>query len=283
MICFPNAKINIGLHVLNKRQDGFHNIETVFYPAGIFDVLEIVESGEDKTPLDITGISVPGNPQENLCLKAYQLLKTDFDLPPVKMHLHKVIPAGAGLGGGSSDAAFTLKCLNSLFELKMKTETLQFYAAKLGSDCAFFIPNTPCIAYEKGDRLEPVHINLDDYYIVIVFPDISINTKSAYANINTKKPGFSLSETGILPVSEWKHHIHNDFESYVFQKHPEIKKIKEIFYDCHALYASLTGSGSAVYGLFKERPRIPEEKIPWKKYIIKSGHTAIHAGADLYP
>lgn len=248
MIVFPNAKINIGLNVVEKRPDGFHNIESIFYPVmELFDVLEVIIS--DKLKFTSSGISIPGNNQDNLCLKAYHLIKADFDIAPVHIHLHKVIPIGAGLGGGSSDAAFTLKVLNQLFELNLTDEQLINYARKLGSDCAFFIKNQPVYAFGKGDEFEPITLELSKFNIKIEYPNIHVGTAEAYAGVKPNKSEINIKETIQLPISEWKNKLKNDFEDSIFPNHPQIKALKEKFYSEGALYASMTGSGSAVFGL----------------------------------
>lgn len=250
MIVFPNAKINIGLNVVERRPDGFHNIESVFYPVKeLFDVLEVVESNELK--FTSSGITIPGSHDDNLCLKAYRLIKADFDVASVRIHLHKVIPIGAGLGGGSADAAFALKALNELFKLQLTDEQLINYARKLGSDCAFFIKNSPVYAFGKGDEFEPVVLDLSNYNIKIEYPNTHIGTAEAYAGVNPKKSVTSLKEAIHLPISEWRNALKNDFEDSIFPNHPQIKSVKEKFYTEGALYSSMTGSGSAVFGVFK--------------------------------
>jgi 4-diphosphocytidyl-2-C-methyl-D-erythritol kinase len=251
MIVFPNAKINIGLYITGKRPDGFHTIETIFYPVPLTDALEIIP-GSNKTVFKSYGIEIPGNPDNNLCLKAYQTLHKVFDLPPVNIILQKNIPMGAGLGGGSSDGAFTLIVLNKLFNLGLDSLALEQYAATLGSDCAFFIRNTPCLGSEKGNVLENISFTLEGYYLVLVKPSVHIGTAEAYAGVIPKRPETSLKQITKLPINEWKGLIKNDFEESIFSKYPEIKKIKDILYKNGALYASMTGSGAAVFGLFKE-------------------------------
>lgn len=254
MIFFPNAKINIGLNVVEKRHDGFHNIESVFYPIfHLKDILEIILNTENNEVLfSSSGIVIPGNSNENLCIKAYQLLKEDFDIPSVKIHLHKVIPIGAGLGGGSSDAAFTLKLLNTLFDLNLSQEKLITYAQKLGSDCAFFIKNKPIYAYNKGDEFSEYDLNLDDYRIEVVFPNIHVSTKEAYDGIKIKASEVDLRDQLQLPIQEWKNSIKNDFETSIFSKYKTIERAKLALYKQGAIYASMTGSGSAVYGIFNK-------------------------------
>ena len=251
MITFPNAKINIGLNIIEKRQDGFHNIESIFYPImDLFDVLEIIKSNELK--FTSSGITIPGNEADNLCLKAYHLIKADFDVKLVHIHLHKVIPIGAGLGGGSADAAFTLKLLNQLFELNITDDELINYARKLGSDCAFFIKNKPVYAYGKGDEFEEIDVDLSKYEIKIEYPNIHIGTSEAYAGVNPKPSNKNIKELIKLPIKDWKNNIKNDFEYSIFPNHPQIKALKEKFYSDGAVYASMTGSGSAVFGVFEK-------------------------------
>lgn len=245
---FPNAKINLGLNVLSKRKDGFHNIETVLYPVGWSDALEVIES--EKTVLNITGLPVSGPPDRNLVLEAYTLLKNNFDIPPVNIHLHKVIPMGAGLGGGSSDAACMLKLLNNKFDLRIGEEKLEYYARMLGSDCPFFIQNHPVRATGKGDTFSSVHVNLKGYFLVIIFPDIPVGTGEAYAGIKPEIPETSTEDIINMPVSEWSHLLVNDFTYSVFKQYPLIKSLQDELYKHGALYANMSGSGSAVYGIF---------------------------------
>ncbi len=260
MIVFPNAKINIGLHVVSKRPDGYHNLETIFYPVKLADALEMAETG--KTGITFSGLPVDGNPNDNLVMKAYGLLRNDFNLPPVQFHLHKVIPTGAGLGGGSSDAAFTLKMLNTHFKLNLSTEQLKKYAVRLGADCSFFIENNPAFAEGIGDRLNSVDIDLSDYQIAIIKPNESVSTIQAYKNVVPAHPQFSLKDLSSVPVENWKNVVVNDFEKSIFPQFPEIAKWKEKLYDWGALYASMSGSGSAVFGIFRHLPADLEDKIP---------------------
>ena len=252
MIVFPNAKINIGLNVVSKRNDGYHNIETVFYPIKLSDALEFVVS--EKTELSTTGIKIEGNTDDNLILKAYRILKKDFNLPEIKFHLHKIIPFGAGLGGGSSDAAFTLKALNSFFNLSISIEKLKYYAAQIGADCPFFIENKPAFASGTGDQLTPINIDLSQYKTVILFPPVTVSTADAYKSILPEKPDFDLRNLCSLPIEKWKETVFNDFEKYVFRIFPIVKELKEKLYEAGALYASMSGSGSAVYGIFSNLP-----------------------------
>ncbi len=259
MIVFPNCKINIGLHVLKKRPDGFHDLETVFYPIGIQDALEIVQNTKDrKTNFQITGNSIDGKVEDNICLKAYNLLKSDFpDLPAINLHLHKAIPTGAGLGGGSSDGAFTLLLLNKKFNLGLNKEQLINYALSLGSDCPFFINNTPCFATSRGEIMEEITLDVSNYLIAIINPKIHINTGWAFSRIVPGEASYALRNAIKAPVSEWKHKICNYFEAPVFEAFPEIKEIKEYLYNQGAVFASMSGSGSTVYGIFqKETPPV---------------------------
>jgi len=253
MIGFPNAKINIGLNITEKRNDGFHNIETVMYPVPLTDALEFVESGSLR--FDCSGLPVEGNPQQNLVIKAYSVLKAKFDLPPVHIHLHKNIPMGAGLGGGSSDGAFMLKMLNGYFNLGLQNDELEEYAAELGSDCAFFIKDEPVFACGKGEILKPVDFRLPEMYLLLVKPPFGIPTKTAYSNVVPKKNSLPLKTRIDLPVTQWKQNIKNQFEETLFPLYPELAEIKEELYNVGAVFASMTGSGSAIFGLFKSDPR----------------------------
>jgi len=251
MINFPNAKINIGLNITEKRKDGFHTIETIFYPIQLADILEINKTN-DNFSFTSTGIFFDHGDENNICINAYQLLKNNYSLPPVRIHLHKNIPVGAGLGGGSSDAAFTLSMLNSLLNSGLPGNELMKIAEKAGSDCPFFIYNKPAYATGKGDVLTPIALNLKGYFLVLVYPMIHINTAAAYKKITPKPSIYPLTELIQQPINTWKETIKNDFESIIFKTHPEIKKIKLQLYDSGALYAAMSGSGSAVFGLFKE-------------------------------
>ena len=253
MLCFPNAKINIGLAVIEKRPDNFHNLETIFYPVPLSDILEIIEEKgnvNSKVNFRSTGLEIPGNLENNLCIKAYNLLYKDFELPAVNIILHKIIPMGAGLGGGSSDAASVLILLNQMFNLKLDENQLISYSSQLGSDCAFFIRNKPALGTGKGDILEPVNIVLNGYYLVLVKPSDFVGTAEAYAGITPHNSEKSLKDLISCPISNWKNYVVNDFEKSIFQKHSAISILKYNLYKSGALYASMTGSGSAVYGIF---------------------------------
>jgi 4-diphosphocytidyl-2-C-methyl-D-erythritol kinase len=249
MIVFPNCKINLGLHVIRKRPDGFHDLETVFYPLPLTDALEVITPG--SLTFTGSGIAIPGNSADNLCLKAWQLLKQDFpSLSPVDIHLHKHIPIGAGLGGGSADAAFILQLLNDRFQLALSEQQLIGYAATLGSDCPFFIRNKPCYATGRGEILEPVSLNLDAWSFVLVYPGIHVNTGWAFGKITPKVPVQSLRSSILEPLENWKTIISNDFEAPVFSAHPQLAGIKADLYANGAVYATMSGSGSAMVGIF---------------------------------
>ena len=254
MICFPTCKINLGLRITNKRADGFHALETVFFPISIKDALEIIiEPDTNAAPISFTssGLAINGDPSDNLCFKAYGLLKKDYPtIPNIKMHLHKTIPMGAGLGGGSADGAFTLVALNQLFNLQLSVDKLMQYALTLGSDCPFFIINTPAFASGRGEILKPINVNLDGYRIVIVNPGIAISTKLAFSLIIPQVPDTNMEAIICEPVTLWKEKLINDFEQPIFNSFPELANIKETLYQKGAVYASMTGTGSTVYGIF---------------------------------
>ena len=259
MIAFPNAKINLGLNITEKRPDGFHNIETVFYPIDLYDVLEIIKATDGQTSFRSTGLDIPGSQKHNLCLKAYNLLKEKYDLPAVKIHLHKVIPMGAGLGGGSSDAAFTLKLLNNLFALKLTENELLKFASSLGADCSFFILNKAVAANKKGDQFSLINFSLKGYLLVLIVPEIHVNTAFAYSRVKPMKSNQFPSKTISHDMKDWKKSLFNDFEASVFIDHPELALIKSTLYKEGALYASLSGSGSAVFGLFENAIDLTEK------------------------
>lgn len=252
MIVFPNAKINIGLNITERRPDGYHNLETIFYPLMIKDALEVIES--QLLNFQSSGIEIPGSNEHNLCLKAYHLLKQDFDLPPVNIHLHKHIPIGAGLGGGSADAAFFIKLLNQNFKLGLTPDAMMNYARQLGADCAFFINNQPVYAYDKGDHFEEISLDLSDYHLVLVMPPVHVSTAEAYSGIKPATPEVSLKELIKQPIQQWKATIKNDFEEHIFKAYPVIAGVKQALYEAGALYASMSGSGASVFGVFKTVP-----------------------------
>ena len=257
MIVYPNAKINIGLNVVEKRKDGYHNIETVFYPIKLMDALEITasENYEQNCTLKVTGEILPGRPSDNLVVKAYNQLKSMFPdkIKPIDVHLHKHIPTGAGLGGGSSDAAFTIKALNDKFDLRLNEEDMETVASKIGADCPFFIKNKPVFAQGIGDVFSEIEMSLKGKFILLVKPNIGVSTSDAYSLIKPHKPEIPLKEILKKPLKEWKENVVNDFEYSVFAKYPEIAAIKDRLYDLGAIYASMSGSGAAVYGIFKKQ------------------------------
>jgi 4-diphosphocytidyl-2-C-methyl-D-erythritol kinase len=258
-IVFPNCKINLGLHILRKRNDGYHDLETIFYPIPLHDALEIIESPPQQKstapPFTSSGIPVTEDQGSNLCVKAYKLLKRDFPhLPHIQMHLHKVVPSGAGLGGGSADAAFTLQLLNKKFSLNIPPNELMDYADTLGSDCSFFMINKPCYGSQKGEKLEEIDVDLSDWKIVIVNPGIHIDTGQAFREIIPAQPGKSIKEIIRKPVDQWKYSLQNDFEIPIFKRFSQIVEIKDSLYSAGAIYASMSGSGSTVFGIF------PKEK-----------------------
>ncbi len=262
MIVFPNAKINLGLRVLRKRPDGFHDLESAFLPIGLTDILEIVPATGEH-PVEADRLTMTGVPlkttDENLCVRALRLLRERHVIPDVKLHLHKRIPAGAGLGGGSSDAAFTLQALNAMFGLNLDLPVLMQYASRLGSDCPFFIINRPSLAGGRGEQLEPLDLDLSGYTIILVLPGISIDTAMAYSMIMPGEKGQAVREVLRLVPDEWNGRLVNHFEVSVFEKYPEIRRLKQALYEAGAVYASMTGSGSAVFGLFRDRPDLPQE------------------------
>jgi len=256
MIVFPNAKINIGINITGRRPDGYHNIETIFYPLPIYDALEALPG--DELTFHSSGLEIPGRIEDNLCVKGYQLMSKDYDLPPVNIQLLKHIPIGAGLGGGSANAAFFIKLINNLFGLKLTTEQLLDYARQLGADCAFFIENKPIFAFEKGDRFEDIELDLSGYHIALVMPPAHVSTAEAYRGVKPAPVEQSLKELIKLPVAEWKHHIKNDFEESVFKNHPVIRGVKAALYEAGAIYASMSGSGASVFGIFNKKPDLSE-------------------------
>ena len=263
MLAFPNIKINLGLSITEKRPDGYHNLETVFYPVALEDALEIRTSpnADRKFTLHQHGMEIAGNPEDNLVVKAYLLMDKEFHLPPIEIHLYKHIPSGAGLGGGSSDAAFMLKLLNEHYNLQLSDNQLEDYAATLGADCAFFIKNTPTYAEGIGNIFSPIELSLKGYRIMIVKPDVFVSTREAFANIRPHRPEYPVREVIRRPVAEWKDTLINDFEASVFPQYPVIGEIKEELYHQGAIYASMSGSGSSVFGLFAAGTTLPE--IDW--------------------
>ncbi len=252
MIRFPNAKINLGLRVVSRRPDGYHNLETVFYPIALQDALEIVPATGSETTLSLSGIVIDGDARDNLVMRAWQRLSDLFSLPPVDILLHKVIPFGAGLGGGSSDAAFLLAMARDHFDLPLSDEELDAIAASLGADCPFFLHNKPLLAKGIGTEFEPVTLSLKGYYMVLVKPAVAVPTAVAYSLVTPALPEEPVSKTIARPVREWRSRLVNDFEASVFARFPEVGAIKERLYAQGAVYASMSGSGSSVFGLFEK-------------------------------
>lgn len=272
MLVHPNIKINLGLSITGKRPDGFHNIESIFYPVNWRESIEVVDRAED---LDLEGIShsvsevgkvrfisygdsIPGDPNHNLCIKVFQLLEEWFNLPAVDIHLLKKIPTGAGLGGGSADAAFTLKALKQYFELRISDVEAQELLAKVGSDCPFFWKNNPAFVFGRGEKMHPIDLDLSGWKILLINPGIHISTKEAYAGVRPKDPLFDLQLLPSVEVEGWKDVVKNDFEESIFPNHPKVAKLKDWMYESGAVYASMTGSGSTVFGLFQELPGLSD-------------------------
>jgi 4-diphosphocytidyl-2-C-methyl-D-erythritol kinase len=267
MITFPNAKINLGLNVVERRPDGYHNLETLFYPIPLQDALEVTRAtrtAPDDAPysLHMSGRPIEGDPDDNLVVRAYRLVKELHpDVAPVDIHMYKHIPTGAGLGGGSADAAFMIRLLNHKFALGMTDDEMERHAARLGADCAFFVRNRPVFATGIGNVFHPVELSLQGMHLVLVKPDIFVSTRAAFAHIVPKKPEVSLTEVVKLPVEQWQGVMKNDFEDSVFPQFPEIAAIKDRLLDLGAVYASMSGSGSSVYGLFRQTVPNVEEKF----------------------
>ncbi len=278
MIVFPNAKINIGLRVLRRREDGYHDLESIFYPIGLSDLLEILPflSGlNDGNPeIYVSGLKAPASP-ENLCWKAARLFSLRQGTPAVRMHLHKKIPPESGLGGGSSDASFTLMALNDMFGTGLTEEQLSGYASELGSDCPFFLLNRPCLVSGRGNVLEPVPLNLGGHYLVIVLPGVKVSTSQAYRMVRPSEEGPSLRGITRLPPADWGEMAGNRFEKAVFVKYPELREIKENLYRSGAVHAAMSGSGSAIYGIFPSLPHLLPELT---KYRIHSEKMEAAAG-----
>jgi 4-diphosphocytidyl-2-C-methyl-D-erythritol kinase len=270
MIVFPTAKINLGLRITGKRNDGYHDIETIFYPVGPYDALEFVTSDKpgNKDILITTGINTGCDPEENLVIKALRKLREKHSFPHLKVHLHKVIPVGAGLGGGSSDSSCLLKAINRRFALNISEQELKDISLELGSDCPFFIKGVPAFATGRGELLRPVDHVLSGFYIVLLNPGLSISTREAYQNCTPGRPSESLIVLITHPITEWRQTILNDFEDFVFKKHSLIGKIKEELYNSGALFCLMSGSGSSVYGIYHEKPELPEKL---RNYVIFEG------------
>lgn len=268
MITFPVAKINLGLNVVEKRADGYHNLQTVFYPVPIMDALEIVPMSDGfpsdvDCDLKVTNITIEGDEQRNLVVRAYQLLKADYpELPRVHAHLWKGIPTQAGMGGGSSDCGYMIRLLNETFDMGLSSEQMQQYAARLGADCAFFIESRACYAEGIGERLQPIDLDLSGWHIGVVRPDIPVPTKEAFSRIHPHYPALNCRDVVRQPVETWRDRLTNDFEESVFVLHPEIGAVKEQLYKMGATYAAMSGSGSALFGLFKDEPDALRQTFP---------------------
>ena len=268
MITFPIAKINLGLNVVEKRADGYHNLQTVFYPVPIMDALEIVPMSDGfpsdvDCDLKVTNITIEGDEQRNLVVRAYQLLKADYpELPRVHAHLWKGIPTQAGMGGGSSDCGYMIRLLNETFDMGLSSEQMQQYAARLGADCAFFIESRACYAEGIGERLQPIDLDLSGWHIGVVRPDIPVPTKEAFSRIHPHYPALNCRDVVRQPVETWRDRLTNDFEESVFALHPEIGAVKEQLYKMGATYAAMSGSGSALFGLFKDEPDALRQTFP---------------------
>ncbi len=256
MLAFANAKINLGLLLTEKRSDGYHNLQTVFYPVRLYDAVELIDA--ESTFCTVKGIDIPGDAQDNLCLRAFRQLQNDFDLPNQQIVLLKNIPVGAGLGGGSADAAFLIKLVNQKFKLGLSTAEMEDYARVLGADCAFFIANKPVYATAKGDRFEAIEMDLSRYFMVLVKPPVHVSTAEAYRHAKVKQPAISLKELIHLPINQWKAEIVNDFEASVFTQYPQIDEIKTKLYAAGATFALMSGSGSSVFAIFEQPVSLPE-------------------------
>ena len=267
MITYPIAKVNLGLLVTEKRSDGFHNIETVFYPVPVQDALEVVESS--KFQINITGIDLNENPEKNLVVKAYQLLNETYKLPPVQIHLHKNIPVGAGLGGGSADASYMLLLLNEMFQLDISEKQLLAYALQLGSDCPFFVNPRPVFAVGRGEQIEDIDVDLSGFYLILIKPPVHVSTSEAYKHMVPANSRISLKALVHFSVAKWQGNIQNQFERYVFSEHPEVGEIKQKLYDLGATFALMSGSGSAVYGLFRSEKRSLDSHFPLNYQIFR--------------
>ncbi len=271
MINFPNAKINLGLNIVEKRPDGYHNLETIFYPIPVTDALEIHPSRDGSAPfvLHQSGIEIVGETDDNLVIKAYRLLQQKFELPPIEIFLHKHIPSGAGLGGGSADAAFMLKLLNERFSLDLSEDELEKQAATLGADCAFFVRNKPTFAEGIGNLFSPIELSLAGYQLLLIKLPIFVSTREAFALIKPHRPVRPLREVVTLSIENWKEWMINDFEDSVFAQFPAIEKLKKQMYEMGAVYAAMSGSGSSVFGLFKPDAVIPKIKVDEGTFIFQ--------------
>jgi 4-diphosphocytidyl-2-C-methyl-D-erythritol kinase len=266
MVVFPNAKINLGLFITQKRADGFHDLESVFLPVSLRDVLEFIPNGMAEGRLFASGIRIDGSPDCNLVMRAISLLRQDFTIPGLDVYLHKSIPSGAGLGGGSSDGGFALTGLNRMFSLGLAVEKLEDLAARLGSDCPFFVANRPSFVCGRGEISESLAIYLNGFRVLLVKPDLHISTADAFRDIHPRPASFDLRTIAELPVSEWKHHVRNDFEEGIFARFPVLADIKQRHYDNGAVYAQMSGTGSCVYGIYRGVPDTRPFSSDWFVY-----------------
>jgi len=283
MVVFPNIKINIGLSITSKRADGYHNIESVMIPIPWCESLEVLEhSGEaalegvnaqqtevGKVTFYSYGLPIPGKAEKNLCIRVFELLESWFNLPATDIHLLKALPIGAGLGAGSADAAFCLRALKDFYNLKISDFEAKELLSKIGSDCPFFWDNKPVFAFGKGDELRPIDLDLSNYWICLIHPNLAISTQEAYAGVNPKQPIIDLNLIAALPIETWKEVVKNDFEDSLFPKYPLLEEIKNKLYGMDAVYASMSGSGSTMYGIFDHEPRLPEEWLNYSNWIGK--------------
>ncbi len=283
MVVFPNIKINIGLSITSKRADGYHNIESVMIPIPWCESLEVLEhSGEaalegvnaqqtevGKATFYSYGLPIPGKAEKNLCIRVFELLESWFNLPATDIHLLKALPIGAGLGAGSADAAFCLRALKDFYNLKISDFEAKELLSKIGSDCPFFWDNKPVFAFGKGDELRPIDLDLSNYWICLIHPNLAISTQEAYAGVNPKQPIIDLNLIAALPIETWKEVVKNDFEDSLFPKYPLLEEIKNKLYGMDAVYASMSGSGSTMYGIFDHEPRLPEEWLNYSNWIGK--------------
>lgn len=272
MITFPNAKINIGLNIVARRADGYHELETLFFPIGWKDALEFIENSSGDINFANSGLVIDTPAEQNIVVKAYRLLAADFNLPGIDIHLLKVIPFGAGLGGGSADAAFMLKLLNAHFSLSLSNEQLKQYALRLGADCSFFIDNTPSFATGIGEKLEPFSLSLTGVHLLLIKPPFNVGTREAYSKVVPRPPQYDLRSVLAEDMDTWKERVVNDFESSVFPQFPAIGNLKDQLYAAGASFASMSGSGSSVFGLFREKPdvswlRLPEGSFIWQEVL----------------
>lgn len=262
MVVFPNAKINIGLNILRKREDGYHDLETLFYPIGLKDALEYAVNGKDQVNFVSSGLKLDIHPDQNIVLKAYRILQEDYSLPGMDIHLHKVIPSGAGLGGGSADAAFFLKSLDEYLDLKISPDQLKTLSGRLGADCAFFLENKPAYAGGTGDQLSPADLSLKGYHLLLVKPSFGVDTKMAYSGVVPQEYPFDFKKNIRGEIKNWRNSIRNDFETSLFRMFPELADLKNRLSGMGALYVSMSGSGSSVYGIFEKEPLLKENDFP---------------------